>query len=92
MAVRADSVTAALATVVTVALIMIDDRVRCGRFRQTGGGVDGGRKEEGGEDKSHRHDQLRPCRHRPGHRALHTFVRPTGQSVTQSAPDGPARL
>ncbi len=92
MAVRADPVTAALAAVVTVALIMIDDRVSRGRFRQTGRGVDGGRKEEGGEDKSHRHDQLRPCRHRPGHRALHTFVRPTGQSVTQSGPDGPARL
>ena len=41
-------------------------------------------KEEGGEDKSHRHDQLRPCRHRPGHRALHTFVLEVRQCVTKS--------
>jgi len=86
MAMRADPVPAALAAVVAVALVMIDDRVSGGRFRQAGRRVDSGRKEEGGEDKSHRHDQLRPCRHRPGHRALHTFVLEVRQCVTESAP------
>ena len=84
--VRADAVTGALSTVVAIALVMIDRSMSRGRFGQAGGGVDGRREEEGGEDDGRRHDQFRPCRHRPGHLALVTSVPDIRQCVTKSAP------
>lgn len=81
---RADAMRSALAAVIAVTLIMINDGVGGGRFRKAGGGIDNGREEEGGEDEGRRHDQFRPCRHRPGHRPVHTFVLAGEQCVTVS--------
>lgn len=87
VAVRADPVTASNGAIAFFRA-MLGDSVGGRRLRLAGRGVGDRRDEEGGRDKRHRQNQLRPCRHRPGHRRLHTFVRPYRQSVTQY--DAPA--
>ena len=82
VAVGADTVAAVDPVVITLARIVGSERMSDRRLRRTGRSIGDRRDKKRSGDEGHHQNQSRPCRHRPGHEGLDTFIRPAEQSVT----------